>query len=36
MQELFKHIITDPNIHFGKLVIAGTRVPVDLVVSCGK
>ena len=33
MQEIFRHITTDPKVHFGKPVIAGTRVPVDLVVS---
>jgi uncharacterized protein (DUF433 family) len=33
MQEIFKHITTDSTIRFGKPVIAGTRVPVDLVVS---
>jgi len=32
-QEIFPHITVDPQVRFGKPVIAGTRVPVDLVVG---
>lgn len=32
-QHIFKHITIDPTVRFGKPVIAGTRVPVDLVVG---
>lgn len=32
-QEIFKHITIQPNVRFGKPIIAGTRVPVDLVVG---
>lgn len=30
---LFKKITINPKVHFGKPVIAGTRVPVDLVIG---
>ena len=33
MKEFFPHIAVDPLVRFGKPVIAGTRVPVDLVVG---
>ena len=33
MQEIFPHIAVDPTVRFGKPVIKGTRVPVDLVVG---
>ena len=32
-KQLFDHITIDPGVHFGKPVIAGTRVPVELVVG---
>ena len=32
-QRVFDHITVQPNVRFGKPVIAGTRVPVDLVVG---
>ena len=32
-QRIFEHIIADPNVRFGKPVIEGTRVPVDLIVG---
>lgn len=32
-QEIFKHITIEANVRFGKPIIAGTRVPVDLVVG---
>lgn len=31
--ELFPHIAIDPSVRFGKPVIKGTRVPVDIVVG---
>lgn len=33
MQELFPGIVVDPAIRFGKPVIKGTRVPVDILVG---
>lgn len=33
MKELFPHIAVDPGVQFGKPVIAGTRVPVEVVVG---
>lgn len=33
MIELAPRIVVDPNIHHGKPVIAGTRVPVEIVVG---
>lgn len=33
MQEIAPRIVVDPNVRFGKPVIRGTRVPVDLVVG---
>lgn len=33
MKELFPHIAVDPAIQFGKPVIAGTRVPVEVIVG---
>jgi uncharacterized protein (DUF433 family) len=33
MQEIAPRITVDPNVRFGKPVIRGTRVPVDLVVG---
>ena len=33
MQEIFPGITVDPKIRFGKPVIKGTRVPVDLLVG---
>lgn len=32
-QYIFKQITIDPKVRFGKPVIAGTRVPVDLIVG---
>jgi len=32
-QRIFKYITVDPTVRFGKPVIEGTRVPVDLVVG---
>jgi len=32
-QQIFEHITIQPDVRFGKPVIAGTRVPVDLVVG---
>lgn len=32
-QKLFKNITIDPKIRFGKPIIAGTRVPVEIVVG---
>ncbi len=32
-QQIFQHITTDPGVRFGKPVIAGTRIPVDLIVG---
>ncbi len=32
-QELTKNITVDPKVRFGKPVIAGTRVPVELVIG---
>lgn len=32
-KEIFPHITIQPNVRFGKPVIQGTRVPVDLVVG---
>ena len=31
--EIAPHIIVDPSVRFGKPVIKGTRVPVDLIVA---
>lgn len=33
MKKIFPQIVVDPKIRFGKPIIAGTRVPVDLVVG---
>lgn len=33
MKEIFPHIAIDPEVQFGKPVIAGTRVPVEVVVG---
>lgn len=33
MKEIFPHIIIDPNVQFGKPVIKGTRVPVEVIVG---
>ncbi len=33
MKEIFPGITADPAVQFGKPVIAGTRVPVDLIVG---
>lgn len=33
MKEFFPHITIDPNVQFGKPVIAGTRVPVEILVG---
>lgn len=33
MKEIIPRIIVDPRIRFGKPVIKGTRVPVDLIVG---
>ena len=33
MKEIFPHITVDSSTQFGKPVIAGTRVPVDLLVG---
>ncbi len=33
MREIFPHIVFDPAIRSGKPVIAGTRVPVDLIIA---
>lgn len=33
MQEIAKRIVVDENIRFGKPVIKGTRIPVELVVG---
>ena len=32
-QKIFRNIIVDPKVRFGKPVIEGTRVPVDLIVG---
>ena len=32
-QEIFNHITVQPNVRFGKPVLAGTRVPVELIVG---
>jgi uncharacterized protein (DUF433 family) len=32
-EQIFEHITVQPNVRFGKPVIAGTRVPVDLIVG---
>ena len=32
-QNIFKHIVAQPDVRFGKPVIEGTRVPVDLIVG---
>jgi len=32
-QKIFRHITVDPKVRFGKPVIAGTRVPVELIVG---
>lgn len=33
MKELFPHIAVDPTVQFGKPIIAGTRVPVEVIVG---
>lgn len=33
MKELFPHITVDPEVQFRKPVIAGTRVPVDVIIG---
>lgn len=33
MKELFPHITVDPGVQFGKPVIAGTRVPVEVIIG---
>lgn len=33
MQQIFRHITVDPAVRFGKPVIAGTRIQVDLMVG---
>jgi len=33
MKEVFPHIAVDPAVQFGKPVIAGTRVPVEVIVG---
>lgn len=33
MKEIAKGITVDPKFHFGKPVIAGTRIPVNLIVK---
>ncbi|TSC77516.1 MAG: hypothetical protein G01um101424_363 [Parcubacteria group bacterium Gr01-1014_24] len=33
MKEVFQNITVDPGVQFGKPVIAGTRVPVEVVVG---
>ena len=33
MKEFFPHITIDPKVQFGKPVIAGTRVPVEVIVG---
>lgn len=33
MEYIFNHITVDPAVRFGKPVIEGTRVPVDIVVG---
>ena len=32
-QKIFPHITVDPTVRFGKPVIEGTRVPVDLILG---
>ena len=32
-EQIFEHITVQPNVRIGKPVIAGTRVPVDLIVG---
>lgn len=32
-EQIFDHITVQPNVRFGKPVIVGTRVPVDLIVG---
>lgn len=32
-KQIFDHITVQPDVRFGKPVIAGTRVPVDLIVG---
>ncbi|OGM90749.1 MAG: hypothetical protein A3D64_02520 [Candidatus Wildermuthbacteria bacterium RIFCSPHIGHO2_02_FULL_49_9] len=32
-KQIFKHITVQPGIRFGKPVIEGTRIPVDLIVG---
>ena len=32
-KQLFQYIVVDPKVRFGKPVIEGTRMPVDLVVG---
>lgn len=33
VQQIFHHITVDPAVRFGKPVLAGTRIPVDVVVG---
>jgi uncharacterized protein (DUF433 family) len=33
MQEIYPGITADPNVRFGKPVIKGTRVPIDILVG---
>ncbi len=33
MKEFFPRITVDPNVQFGKPIIAGTRVPVEVIVG---
>jgi len=33
MKEIFPRIIIDPNVQFGKPIIAGTRVPVEVIIG---
>ena len=33
MKELFPHIAVDPTVQFGKPIIAGTRIPVEIIVG---
>jgi uncharacterized protein (DUF433 family) len=33
MKEIFPQIVVDPNVQFGKPIIAGTRVPVGVIIG---
>jgi uncharacterized protein (DUF433 family) len=33
MKEFFPHITIDPNTQFGKPIITGTRVPVEIIIG---